>query len=81
MAIGKVDAKADRDRISISFGDNIVAECGLVSPDYQEGDAARHMRNEEILIKVDLEIGNGSALVWTCDFSDRYVSINADCRS
>ena len=81
MAIGKAGAKADRDRVSISFGDHIVAERGFVSPNYREEDAARHMQNEEILIKVDLGIGNGSASVWTCDFSDRYVSINADYRS
>ena len=81
MAIGKAGAKADRDRISISFGDHIVAERGFVSPHYEEEVAAKHMRNEEILIKVDLGIGNGSAAVWTCDFSDRYVSINADYRS
>ena len=81
MAIGKAGAKADRDRISISFGDHIVAERGFVSPHYEEAVAAKHMQNEEILIKVDLGIGNGSAAVWTCDFSDRYVSINADYRS
>ena len=81
MAIGKAGAKADRDRILISFGDHIVAERGFVSPNYEEEIAAKHMRNEEILIKVDLGIGNGSAAVWTCDFSDRYVSINADYRS
>ena len=81
MAIGKAGAKADRDRISISFGDHIVAERGFVSPNYEEEVAAKHMQNEEILIKVDLGIGNGSAAVWTCDFSDRYVSINADYRS
>ena len=81
MAIGKAGAKADRDRISISFGDHVVAERGFVSPNYEEEVAAKHMRNEEILITVDLGIGNGSATVWTCDFSDRYVSINADYRS
>ena len=81
MAIGKAGAKADRDRISISFGDHIVAERGFVSPNYKEEVAAKHMRNEEILIKVDLGIGSGSAAVWTCDFSDRYISINADYRS
>ena len=81
MAIGKAGAKADRDRISISFGDHVVAERGFVSPNYEEEVAAKHMQNEEVLIKVDLGIGNGSAAVWTCDFSDRYVSINADYRS
>ena len=81
MAIGKAGAKADRDRISISFGDHVVAQRGFVSPNYEEEVAAKHMQNEEVLIKVDLGIGNGSAAVWTCDFSDRYVSINADYRS
>ena len=81
MAIGKAGAKADRDRILISFGDHIVAESGFVSPSYEEETAAQYMRNEEIVIKVDLGIGNGSAKVWTCDFSDRYVSINADYSS
>ena len=32
MAIGKSGAKAERDRVSISFGDHIVAESGFVSP-------------------------------------------------
>ncbi|MEP6067443.1 MAG: bifunctional glutamate N-acetyltransferase/amino-acid acetyltransferase ArgJ, partial [Paracoccaceae bacterium] len=44
MAIGKSGAPADRDLISISFGDVLVAENGWVHPDYDESKAAAHMK-------------------------------------
>ena len=34
MAVGKAGEAADRDRLSIRFGDILVAEHGWVSPDY-----------------------------------------------
>jgi len=81
MAVGKSGAKADRDRLSIRFGDVLVAENGWVSPDYNEKDAAKHMLGQELLIAVDLGIGAGQATVWTCDLTYRYIEINADYRS
>jgi len=81
MAVGKSGAKADRDRLSISFGDVLVAENGWVSPDYSETDAAKHMKNDELLIAVDLGVGSGSSTVWTCDLTHGYIEINADYRS
>ena len=81
MAVGKSGAMADRDRLSISFGDVLVAENGQVSPDYSEVDAAKHMKGDELLIAVDLGIGTGKATVWTCDLTHGYIEINADYRS
>lgn len=81
MAIGKSGAEADRDRLSISFGDVLVAEKGWVSPSYKEEDGAAQMKQEEITIKVDLGLGGGAATVWTCDLTHQYISINADYRS
>ncbi|WP_457650753.1 bifunctional glutamate N-acetyltransferase/amino-acid acetyltransferase ArgJ [Profundibacter sp.] len=81
MAVGKSGAKAERDRLSISFGDVLVAENGRVSPDYSEADAAKHMKGDELLISVDLGIGTGKATVWTCDLTHGYIEINADYRS
>ena len=81
MAVGKSGAKADRDRLSIWFGDVLVAENGWVSPDYNEEDAAKHMLGQELLIAVDLGIGAGQATVWTCDLTHGYIEINADYRS
>ncbi len=81
MAIGKSGAAADRDKLSIWFGNVLVAENGWVNPDYVEADAAAHMKQQELLIRVDLGIGNGTSTVWTCDLTHGYIDINADYRS
>lgn len=81
MAVGKSGAKADRDLLSIRFGDVVVADKGWVSPDYDEAAAANHMKGDELLIAVDLGIGTGHATVWTCDLTHGYIEINADYRS
>ena len=81
MAVGKSGATADRDRLSIRFGDVQVAEDGWRSPDYSEEAAAAHMKGQDIRISVDLGLGTGSATVWTCDLTHGYIEINADYRS
>ncbi|APG48842.1 bifunctional glutamate N-acetyltransferase/amino-acid acetyltransferase ArgJ [Phaeobacter porticola] len=81
MAIGKSGAAADRDRLSISFGDVLVAEKGWVSPTYKEADGAAEMKKSNITIKIDMGLADGSATVWTCDLTHQYISINADYRS
>lgn len=81
MAVGKSGAKADRDRLSIRFGDILVAEAGWVADSYREDDGAAYMKGKELVIAVDLGVGAGKAAVWTCDFTKRYIEINADYRS
>ncbi len=81
MAIGKSGAAADRDLLSISFGDILVAEKGWVSPDYREEDAAAYMNGQDLVIAVDLGLGEGQSTVWTCDLTHGYIEINADYRS
>jgi glutamate N-acetyltransferase/amino-acid N-acetyltransferase len=81
MAVGKSGASADRDRLSIRFGDITVAENGWVAPSYREADGAAYMKGTDLVIGVDLGIGKGAATVWTCDLTHRYIAINADYRS
>jgi len=81
MAIGKSGAAADRDLLSIRFGEILVAEKGWVSPHYREADAATYMKGQDLVIAVDLGLGDGQATVWTCDLTHGYISINADYRS
>ncbi|GAB5447113.1 bifunctional glutamate N-acetyltransferase/amino-acid acetyltransferase ArgJ [Gymnodinialimonas sp.] len=81
MAVGKSGAVADRDRLTIRFGDILVAEHGWVAESYSEDAAAAYMKAPELLIDVDLGLGNGSATVWTCDLTHGYIQINADYRS
>lgn len=81
MAVGKAGEPADRDRLSISFGDVRVAQNGQRDPDYSEAAASAVMKREEIPIVVDLGLGKGEATVWTCDLTKDYVAINGDYRS
>ena len=81
MAVGKSGAAADRDLLSIHFGNILVAENGWVAPSYTEDAGAAYMKNDAITINVDLGLGRGSATAWTCDLTHQYITINADYRS
>ncbi|WP_306151362.1 bifunctional glutamate N-acetyltransferase/amino-acid acetyltransferase ArgJ [Roseovarius sp. MMSF_3281] len=81
MAVGKSGAKADRDTLSIWFGDTLVAKDGWISQDYSEEKVAAYMKNPELVLHVDLGLGGGTAHVWTCDLTHGYIDINADYRS
>jgi glutamate N-acetyltransferase/amino-acid N-acetyltransferase len=80
-AVGKSGATAERDKLSIRFGDILVAEKGWRNPKYQEDDGATYMRQPELLFHVDLGLGRAKRSVWTCDLTSRYIEINADYRS
>jgi glutamate N-acetyltransferase/amino-acid N-acetyltransferase len=80
-AVGKSGALADRDRLTIRFGDILVAEKGWRNPKYREEDGANYMLGEDLVIAVDLGMGRAKRSVWTCDLTNRYVEINADYRS
>jgi glutamate N-acetyltransferase / amino-acid N-acetyltransferase len=81
MAVGKAGEPAERDSLSIRFGQTPVARNGLAVEGYDEGPVAAHLKGREIEIGVDLGLGQGRATVWTCDLTHGYISINADYRS
>jgi glutamate N-acetyltransferase/amino-acid N-acetyltransferase len=81
MAVGKAGEPAERDLLSIRFGETIVAKGGLAVADYDEAPVARHLKGQEISVGADLGLGVGRATVWTCDLTHGYISINADYRS
>jgi len=81
MAVGRADEPVNRERVSVRFGDLIAAQDGLVSPTYDEAKMSRYMKNAELEIGVNVGVGRGHAVVWTCDLTKRYVEINGDYRS
>jgi glutamate N-acetyltransferase/amino-acid N-acetyltransferase len=81
MAVGKSGEAADRDKLSIWFGDHLVAKEGERAAGYVEAEIARYMKGAEIGVKVDVGVGDGRATVWTCDLTHGYIDINADYRS
>ncbi|WP_134678596.1 bifunctional glutamate N-acetyltransferase/amino-acid acetyltransferase ArgJ [Paracoccus ravus] len=81
MAVGKSGAQADRDRLTIRFGDMVLAENGWRAPGYDEERASAYMKRDNLVISVDLGLGKAARRVWTCDLTHRYIDINADYRS
>ncbi|KQM65094.1 arginine biosynthesis protein ArgJ [Sphingomonas sp. Leaf17] len=81
MAVGKAGEPAERDKLSIRFGETQVAEGGLAVTGYDEAPVAAHLKGSEISVGVDLGLGDGRATVWTCDLTHGYIAINADYRS
>jgi glutamate N-acetyltransferase/amino-acid N-acetyltransferase len=80
-AVGRAGENADRDKLSILYGEHVVARAGERAPEYDEVTLARYMKGAEIAIRVDVGVGNGRACVWTCDLTQGYIAINADYRS
>jgi glutamate N-acetyltransferase/amino-acid N-acetyltransferase len=81
MAVGRADEPINRERISIRFGDLTAARDGHVSPDYSEAKMSAYMKRKELEVSVDVGVGRASAVMWTCDLTHGYVSINGDYRS
>ena len=81
MGIGKSGQLAERDKLRIWIGDELVAENGMQSENYKESRAAEHLRGQEILIQIDVGVGDGNSKIWTCDLTHGYIDINAGYRS
>jgi glutamate N-acetyltransferase/amino-acid N-acetyltransferase len=69
------------DRVDMYLDDVLVVQHGSRHPSYREADGQRVMKQSEITVRIELNRGAASAVVWTCDLSHDYVSINADYRS
>ena len=79
-AIGYSGAVIDPNTIDISIGPIQTMEKSRPLP-FSEEEATKYMQGEEIVIYVDLNIGNGFGKAWGCDLSYDYVRINAEYRT
>ena len=69
------------EKIKVYLDHVLVAEKGGRAASYTEADGQRVMAQQEISITAELCRGHEQAVVYTCDLSHDYVSINADYRS
>jgi glutamate N-acetyltransferase/amino-acid N-acetyltransferase len=83
-AIGYSGATVEQDRISLSFGSagdivHLVERGKILDPTTISTDALKKiMEKEEIIIMVDLGVGNENTTAWGCDLTYDYVRINAE---
>ena len=81
MAIGKSGVEIEKEKVSIWFGNYLVAQNGSISDTYSESEVSNYMKNDSLVVTVDLGLGNKRASIYTCDLTHDYISINADYRS
>ena len=77
-AIGKSGESIIPNKVQIKIGDYLVAEQSRTAKDYNESDVKKYMEWDSINIEVNLNIGNGSHTIYTCDFTHDYIDINAN---
>ena len=81
MAIGKSGQLAERDKIKIYIGNELVTKNGMVYENYSEARATEHLKKTNIFLSIDVGVGKSNATVYTCDLTHKYIEINADYRS
>ena len=81
MAIGKSGIKVDSKYLSIKFGENYIVKNGAVSNiiNFKKINSYLKKSNIDLFVKVGLK--KNSSIVWTCDLTKEYISINTDYRS
>jgi len=81
MAIGKSGVSLNLSKLNISFGDIKIIEKGELVENYSEESAKDFMKNENIDLNIDLNIGSKNFTAYTMDLTKKYIEINADYRS
>ena len=81
MAIGKAGPKINLKKLSIQFGNIRIVKDGKLHKAYNEKEAANYMKSENIELNIEISTGSKSFSVYTMDFTNEYIKINADYRS
>ncbi len=81
MGIGKSGEEVDKKKIKIKIGDFLVAEQGMLAPNFEETKIKEYMKWDSIKVEIDLNQGSESFECYTCDFTHDYIDINTDYRN
>jgi glutamate N-acetyltransferase/amino-acid N-acetyltransferase len=80
-AVGRAGIPVDPEKIDIFFGSVQMVRSGFGCGKEAEAEATRVLKQDEFTVTVDLNLGQETETVYTCDFSIDYVKINADYRT
>ena len=79
-AVGYCGVEVNPNLVDVFIGDIQMLKAGQPIP-FSEEDATNYLKGADVIIKVNLHIGNGKGKAWGCDLSYDYVRINASYRS
>ena len=77
-AVGYSGSVVDDRAADVYYGRTWAYRKGRVADEAQLAKLAKEMEGPELTVTVDLHLGDGQAVIYTCDFSLDYVHINAD---
>ena len=80
-AAGRAGVFLEPDRLNLYFDDVQMVQNGVGCGSDAEKKASRVIQKPEFSVTLDLDLGEGTASLLTCDLSLDYVKINADYRS
>ena len=80
-AIGKSYDKIDEDLINLKIGKFDIIINAKLAENYQEHVIHNYLKNDHVVIDVELNIGNSNAVIYSSDLNEEYVTINKDYRS
>ena len=80
VAAGRSGAQVDARRTQVRLQGVPLFDKGIVL-DFDEEDVHERMKQDEVVIEIDLGLGSGAATAWGCDLTTDYVHINADYRT
>lgn len=76
-AVGYSGADMVPEKTVVKFGGITIFDCG-VGAQYDNEALVKVMRENDIVIDIELNLGDSDATVWTCDLSYEYVKINGE---
>ena len=81
MAIGKSGENVNEKKLNIKFGEFSIIKNGELNPEYDEKIVQEYMEWDSIEINVEMNMGEGNYIAYTCDFTKDYIDINTDYRN
>lgn len=79
-ALGRSGARFSQENVAIDIMGLPVCRQGLTVA-FDEGEALRRFERPAVDIDIDLGAGPYASMMWTCDFSHEYVTINGEYRT
>jgi len=75
-ALGRSGVEVVEDRIDLYIGNICMLKAGKPQP-FNRTEAVKLLSGKEVQIRVNLNLGIGSATAWGCDLTKEYVTINS----
>ena len=76
-ALGRTGAYIEESKTDLFINDIFMLNNGTPVPYYEDA-VSRSLDQEEVSIKLVLNVGEASATAWTCDLSEEYVTFNSE---